>query len=174
MKFQDLGKVITEEIFYDRYIPKNTKRNISTIVLHCAATPVGKHYDAYDIDYWHRQGKWSGCGYHYIILLDGTIQIGRDIEYSGAHVKGHNKHSIGICYIGGVNENNEAVFDQETPQQKESIVRLVNRLSVMYNINPDLNLFGHSEFPNVHKECPCLDMDKMRKECVDYNQFRYF
>jgi hypothetical protein len=38
-------------------------------------------------------------------LLDGTIEQGRELEAVGAHTKGHNAHSIGICYIGGLDKN---------------------------------------------------------------------
>ncbi len=165
MKFKDLGKNITNNIFNHKNIPVDTNRKISTIVLHCAATPLNKEYDAFDIDTWHKQRGWSGIGYHYVILLDGTIQIGRDINYSGAHVKGHNRHSIGICYIGGVYADNTPAFDKETPQQKESIIALIDTLCDLYGLNPELDLFGHNEFPDVHKSCPCLDMDQMRDDC---------
>lgn len=55
-----------------------------------------------DIDRYHRSLGWKCCGYHYVIPTDGTIEAGRPEELVGAHCKHHNSHSIGICYIGGL------------------------------------------------------------------------
>ena len=159
-KFSSVGKDLTEEI-YTGWIYE-TKRKINSVVLHCSASDYHKNYDALDIDQWHKDRWGSGCGYHYIILQDGTIQKGRWLDYPGAHVKGHNKYSIGICYIGGVDENNEVVYDNETKEQKRSIIVLIDLLCSMYNLNSETQVKGHNEFPNVHKECPCLDMNEIR------------
>lgn len=93
-------------------------RKITDIVIHCADTPKGKHFDIKDIRKWHVEERgWSDVGYHYVILLDGTIELGRPLETPGAHVKNHNSKSIGICYIGGANGE-----DTRTTQQKASLV----------------------------------------------------
>ena len=77
-------------------------RDIDKIIVHCSATQEGKEINAAEINLWHLKRGWSGIGYHYVVLLDGTIEYGRSIYKQGAHVKGGNKGSIGICYIGGV------------------------------------------------------------------------
>ena len=77
-------------------------RKIKYIVLHCSATKEGVPFGIEDIDRWHRQRGFRKVGYHYVILLDGTIRKGRDIAQVGAHVQGSNANSIGICYIGGL------------------------------------------------------------------------
>ena len=67
-------------------------RNIDRIVLHCSATPEGKDYSVETIRDWHVNGRgWSDIGYHYVIRLDGSVELGRPIDKIGAHVKGHNK-----------------------------------------------------------------------------------
>lgn len=77
-------------------------RKIDEIILHCSATPEGREHDVEDIRRWHVDGRgWSDVGYHYIILLDGTVQAGRPVNIQGAHCKGQNKTTVGICYIGG-------------------------------------------------------------------------
>ena len=80
-------------------------RKINEIILHCSATPENKNFTVEDITKWHNAKGWDGCGYHYVIHLDGTIHNGRPLQKIGAHCLGHNTNSIGICYIGGVDKN---------------------------------------------------------------------
>lgn len=130
-------------------------RKINKIVLHCSATPEGKHFTAKDIDRWHRQQGWAKIGYHYVILLDGTIEKGRDESEVGAHVANHNSDSIGICYIGGVDANDvNKAKDTRTPAQKEAMKRLVADLLKRY---PGAEVLGHRDFPGVKKACPSFD-----------------
>ena len=76
-------------------------RTINKIILHCTATPEGRHTTVEDIRLWHKSQGWSDIGYHYVVYLDGSIHTGRPIEVSGAHTKGLNKNSIGVVYVGG-------------------------------------------------------------------------
>lgn len=80
-------------------------RQISEIIVHCAATPEGKHFTVADIDAWHKKRGFRCIGYHFVIYLDGSVHEGRAIEEVGAHCLGHNANSIGICYIGGCATN---------------------------------------------------------------------
>jgi len=77
-------------------------RKIDKIIVHCSATPEGRHVTVKDIDRWHRDRGFSEIGYHHVIYLDGSIHPGRPEEKAGAHTVGHNTTSIGVCYIGGV------------------------------------------------------------------------
>jgi N-acetylmuramoyl-L-alanine amidase len=125
-------------------------RIINKIVIHCADTPKGAYFDVDDIRKWHTQERgWSDVGYHYIILLDGTIQKGREDSVSGAHVQGNNSTSIGICYIGGANGE-----DTRTIAQKASLVHLISTLRRIYTSSVVL---GHKDFKGVTKACPCFD-----------------
>ena len=54
-------------------------RKISTIIVHCSATPEGKSFTVADIDRWHRQRGFASIGYHYVVYLDGSIHTGRPI-----------------------------------------------------------------------------------------------
>ena len=76
-------------------------RKITEIIIHCSATTEGMDFTVEDIDRWHRQRGFSGVGYHFVIYLNGSIHAGRPKNKIGAHCKGHNTISIGICYIGG-------------------------------------------------------------------------
>lgn len=140
-------------------------RQINHIVFHCSATKEGKFFDAADIDKMHKARGWSGIGYHYVVLLDGTVEKGRPDEKIGAHVKDHNKDSIGVVYIGGLDKNGKPK-DTRTALQKESLRELAKRLKWLYtkadfsghrDFSPDLNKNGIIESKERIKECPCYD-----------------
>lgn len=130
-------------------------RDIKELVVHCSATPAGKAFHAADIDRWHRERGWNGIGYHYVIALDGSIEPGRPVAEVGAHVAGHNAHSIGICYIGGMNAQNTAPANTLNSRQAESLKLLLHSLRAKY---PKTRILGHRDFPNVHKACPSFDV----------------
>lgn len=77
-------------------------RTITLIIVHCSANKADSALRMADIDRYHRSLGWLGCGYHYVIPTDGTIEAGRPEEMIGAYCKNHNRHSIGVCYIGGL------------------------------------------------------------------------
>lgn len=130
-------------------------RKIRKIILHCSATPRGRFHNAKDIDRWHRQRGFRMIGYHYVILLDGTIERGRPITEPGAHVQGHNADSIGICYIGGVSADDINIAeDTRTPEQLKAMRELVLELTERF---PDAEVIGHRDIPGVRKACPCFD-----------------
>ena len=121
-------------------------RDITKIIVHCADTPEGRNDDVEDIRRWHKAKGWSDVGYHYVITLDGTIQEGRKEDIIGANCKGHNKDSIGICYIGG------KVGDTRTTEQKISLVHLIGYLKNKYK---GAVAYGHRDFST--KSCPSFD-----------------
>lgn len=126
-------------------------RAIDTIVIHCSATPAGKDYTARDIDRWHKNRGWKGIGYHFVIRLDGTIELGRPLAEVGAHVKGHNKHSIGICYIGGGYKEPQ---DTRTVPQVHALRALALSLKSLF---PDAKVVGHRDL-YAGKACPSFDV----------------
>ena len=135
-------------------------REINKIVVHCSATQEGKNISAATIDKWHKKRGWRGIGYHYVIALDGSMEYGRPVEQIGAHVKGMNKDSIGIVYIGGVEaergpDGDWVAKDTRTPEQKETLLML---LKVLKKLHPDATIHGHNEF--AAKSCPCFDANK--------------
>ena len=132
---------------------KKSKRIINYIVVHCSATPEGRAHTAKDIDQWHKQRGFAEIGYNYIILLDGTIQEGRDIDKIPAHVENFNKNSIGVCYIGGIDKNTLKPKDTRTEAQKKALLTLLRELKKMY---PNAEILGHRDFPKVNKACPCF------------------
>lgn len=134
-------------------------RKIDKIIVHCSATREGQHIDVDTIRQWHTSEprNWSDIGYHYVIYLDGSIVPGRPEERQGAHCKGNNKTSIGICYIGGVEaergDNGKWIAkDTRTPEQEASLAALLLELKSVYC---DAVVHGHRDFSN--KACPSFD-----------------
>lgn len=130
-------------------------RTINKIIIHCSATPEGKHFTVSDIDHWHRQRGFAGIGYHYVIYLDGSVHEGRPLEQQGAHTYGQNTSSIGVCYIGGVAADGRTPKDTRTYKQKEALKKLVDELKTRF---PEATIHGHCEFAN--KACPSFDVQK--------------
>ena len=125
-------------------------RKIDKIIIHCSATPEGKDFTVQQIRQWHVQGNgWRDIGYHFVIYRDGSIHKGRPIEQVGAHTTGHNAHSIGICYIGGMRADNKTPKDTRTEAQRLALIKLVRELKASY---PSATIHGHNEFAN--KACP--------------------
>ena len=77
-------------------------RKIDLIVIHCSATRADRSLTPDDLETQHRRRGFNGTGYHYYIRKDGTVHLTRPIERIGAHVKGFNLNSVGICYEGGL------------------------------------------------------------------------
>ena len=134
---------------------KQSKRRITEIIVHCAATPEGKDFTVEDIRRWHKAQGWSDIGYHYVIYRNGHIEPGRDVDLIGAHcVKGgHNTHSIGICYIGGMDADNKRAKDTRTLAQKAALLGLLTDLRQLY---PEAKIYGHRDFDSG-KNCPSFD-----------------
>jgi len=128
-------------------------RSINEIIVHCSATREGQHIPVETIKKWHVEGRgWTDIGYHFYVELNGTIKKGRDIDKSGAHTKGHNRNSIGICYCGGVESDGKTPKDTRTEIQKESLLHVLKTLMAMF---PLATIYSHNEFAN--KACPSFD-----------------
>lgn len=132
-----------------------SKRKITEIIVHCTATPEGKDYTIKDITQWHKQRGFSTIGYHYVVYRDGSVHTGRDVNVAGAHCTGHNAHSIGVCYVGGLAKDGKTPKDTRTNVQKASLEILLRKLRTLY---PTAKIYGHRDFAN--KACPCFDVKK--------------
>ncbi|SFD08926.1 peptidoglycan recognition protein family protein [Clostridium uliginosum] len=84
----------------------------------------------------HINKEWAGIGYHFYIKKDGTIYRGRPEDAIGAHIKGKNKDSLGICLEGNLEEENP------TEDEIKSLEKLSTYLIVKYNIN---KVQGHGD-----------------------------
>ena len=147
--------------------------DIDAIVIHCSATRAGQDVRASDIDKWHKERGFTEIGYHYVIDLDGTVEFGRALPKDGAHCNTagtsgvqYNKHSIGICYVGGLDADGNPA-DTRTDAQKKSMHELVWRLFDKFPIkeiighrdaSPDKNGDGEITSNEWIKACPCFDV----------------
>ncbi|MES9873136.1 MAG: N-acetylmuramoyl-L-alanine amidase [Candidatus Sedimenticola sp. 6PFRAG7] len=153
------------------------EHQIDTIVIHCSATPNGRFHTATDIDNWHGpdrekrgkrpfrrhpdarigDGKWQGkgyhakdlahIGYHFVIRTDGVTQVGRRLSETGAHARGWNTRSIGICLIG---------MDQFSLAQWVTLKKLVESLQrnrYAKELPPIKEVIGHHQVAS-YKTCP--------------------
>lgn len=129
-------------------------RRIDKIIVHCTATPEGRDVSVNEIDLWHRQRGFRCVGYHYVIGLDGTVDVGRPISEIGAHCSGYNSHSVGVCYVGGLDKDGRPK-DTRTTRQKSALIELLTALREQF---PKARIFGHRDF--AAKACPCFDATK--------------
>ncbi|WP_163834657.1 N-acetylmuramoyl-L-alanine amidase [Spartinivicinus ruber] len=114
---------------------------ITKLVIHCSDSPNHKDISAEDIHHWHLERGWSGIGYHKVIKRDGTIENGRPEYWVGAHVKGHNSNSLGVCLVGR---------DQFTDAQFDSLEKVIIDWHIKY---PNAEVVGHCNL-NPKKNCP--------------------
>lgn len=119
---------------------------VDKIIIHCADTPEGMDIGVSEIRDWHLERGWSDVGYHFVIRLDGKIERGRNLDTPGAHARGYNMNSIGICYVGGKDDK-----DTRTAEQLKSLDYLIQTLRLIY---PGAKVLGHRDLPGVKKYCP--------------------
>ena len=136
-------------------------RKISLIVIHCSATRADRDFTAKDVDTAHRFRGFSCWGYHYYIRKSGQIEPMRDEDTVGAHARGFNAISLGVCYEGGLDENGYPA-DTRTQAQRFTLLDLLTILRHQY---PKAQILGHYQLSaSIHKACPCFDS---RKEYMD-------
>ena len=128
-------------------------RTIKYIVIHCTATPQSTSVESIQ-RYWRDVLKWKNPGYQYIVEPSGMLrQLTPDDKIANG-VRGYNKHSIHISYIGGIDSKGKP-FNNMTLAQSETMRALVDALKVQH---PDAEVLGHRDFPNVNKACPSFDV----------------
>jgi len=140
------------------------KRSINEIIIHCSASRHG--ITIKDIDRWHKARGWDGCGYNIVIESDGRVGWGRDINTVGAHCKGHNSHSIGICMIGGDDGNKMYKFNSE---QLKELKIVIEGIFMTYGVMP---VVGHREY-NKHKTCPCFNVEEWMEDGMPDKIYKY-
>ncbi len=134
-------------------------RRIDTLIIHCSDTPDGRWTTTADIDRWHaergfrrdprlighHEPRLKHIGYHYVIYTTGAVANGRSAREIGAHCRGHNARSLGVCLIGR---------SRYTQRQWESLAALVEACGNAY---PHITVHGHREF-DPGKTCPGFDV----------------
>ena len=136
-------------------------RLITMIVIHCSATRITQNYTVQQLYHDHVEiNHWRFIGYHYYIRRNGKVEATRPLERIGAHAKGHNAFSIGICYEGGLDAQGHYA-DTRTPEQKKAMAELIIRLKQQF---PSIvQVVGHCDLPGVQKACPCFDATTLKQ-----------
>jgi len=135
-------------------------RRIDTIVIHCAATRPNMDVGVNEIRKWHLARGFSDIGYHFVIRRDGRVETGRPLDKIGAHVQGHNTGSVGICLVGGVNQNDYTKAENNfTPAQWKTLIKLIKDLKSKFDIK---DILGHNQL-DKGKACPSFNVKEWLK-----------
>ena len=143
----------SENFFPPEVFPAPT-RPMTELIWHCTATPEHREVSGATIRSWHVDGRgWKDTGYHYIVHLDGTLEVGRPLNTIGAHVAGHNKNTIGAVYVGGMDSKMINAKDTRTVEQIKTMLQLTKELCSRYNLKA---ISGHNQY--APKSCPSFSV----------------
>lgn len=143
-------------------------RKINKIFIHCSATKPDQNVGAETIRDWHVNGRgWRDIGYHFVIRRNGTVETGRDLDHdgdifeeTGAHVRGHNAGSLGICLEGGFGSREDDPFLVHFNSSQRTALAAI--LVVLKGAFPAATIHGHNEF--AAKACPGFQVQPWLKE----------
>ena len=124
-------------------------RQINKIILHCSDSDIPAHDDISVIRKWHLERGFNDVGYHWFITTNGKLQYGRPIGDVGAHCRGHNHDSIGICLHGK---------EQFHSAQFGTLRKLLESLDFALRIK---DVYGHCDFDIKKPFCPGFDYKKI-------------
>lgn len=130
-------------------------RTINKIVIHCSATRPDQDIGVDEIREWHLQRGFGDIGYHYVIRRGGIVEVGRPRWKIGAHARGHNSDSIGICLVGGIDQDGKPDANYNYSQYQQ-LYYLVGEL--MLHHENEVEVLGHRDLPGVKKACPCFNV----------------
>ena len=136
----------------DKNIKILNKKNIKFLVVHCSDTNDREDLDALDIHNMHLSFGWEGIGYHKIIKRNGVVENGRPEFWLGAHTRGINNISLGICLIGRT---------KFTKKQFNSLEKVLRNWLSKY---PKAKIVGHTNAILTEKTCPNFDVLSWRKK----------
>ena len=151
-----------KEMKEEEYLP----REVKLMVIHCSATRCNVPFTPAQLEKCHKARGFKGIGYHFYITRDGVIHHTRPIERIGAHARGFNLHSIGICYEGGLDAEGKPCDTRTTFQR----MALIDVLSILKKQYPHAVIKGHYQLSaDIHKACPCFDAEKEYAELKPVN-----
>jgi len=137
-------------------------RSITGTIIHCTATRAGWWENkttaekVAEIKRWHTNKGWSDIGYHFLIDRNGTLAAGRPIERDGAHVRGHNRGTIGVSLFGGHGSNETDDFAENfTAAQDAALRKFLADMQARFGTMP---VTGHNEY--AAKACPGFNVAK--------------
>ena len=129
-------------------------REINKLIVHCSATKPSMDIGVEEIRRWHVEDNgWSDIGYHAVIRRSGDPEHGRRIESIGAHAQGYNLDSIGVCLVGGIDEDGNSSCNF-TSNQYEALSCFISTCKDAW---PEIKVIGHNQISD--KDCPCFDVE---------------
>lgn len=140
-------------------------KKVNYIVVHCTASKEGQDLNASDINKMHKRRGFSMIGYHYLIRLNGQVEEGRPLDKQGAHVRGYNDESIGVAYVGGLDDKGKAK-DTRTEEQQ---VAMVNLLEAMVKKFPMAKIVGHRDLSPDLDGDGVIEKHEWMKECPSFS-----
>jgi len=117
--------------------------SVTRVVVHHEGSTSAAGSSALAIHKYHRGLGWAAIGYHFAIERDGTINEGRPMWAVGAHAKGFNSNSWGICLVGNLD------IEPPTAAQVTSLTRLLQWLVAQRR---GLEIVGHGDL--MATACP--------------------
>ena len=133
----------------------NGPESVRFLVVHCSATRADRDYTVEQLLRDHKTRGFRTIGYHLYIRRNGEVTQHRRLLEVGAHVRGYNRCSIGICYEGGLSATDGKPADTRTPEQKQALRELLGKLHTLF---PKALILGHCDLPGVKKACPCFQV----------------
>ena len=127
-------------------------RDITTLIVHHSASPLIT--TAKQMKAWHKAKGWNDIGYHYVIEATGKLVRGRPIEVIGAHCKGFNTDSVGVCLSG----DNTRDAEKWGLSQMAVLFDLIHCFRLVF---PNIKILGHKDLGAT--ECPGVDIRKVLK-----------
>ena len=128
-------------------------QKVTYLVVHCSDTADDDALTGRDIHRMHLGFGWDGVGYHRIICRDGVIEYGRPDYWVGAHVRGFNDVSLGVCLIGRYSF---------TDAQMQALGTVLRNWKSSY---PLAEIVGHCDFDYTNKTCPNFDVAVWCRKC---------
>ena len=149
----------------------NPLKEVKYIILHCSANSpkVADDFGVDELRNFHVNKRgWKDIGYHFVVRKDGVVEKGRDLKYEGAHTVGedaegnrYNAHSIGLCWVGGVDEDGNA-SGKTNIYQLTAWRALIQTLVILY---PEAKVIGHRDM-GANKACPSFDAEKFLNKYI--------
>jgi N-acetylmuramoyl-L-alanine amidase len=127
------------------------------IVIHCAATRPDQDIGEDEIRRWHKDNGWADIGYNLVIRRSGQVEIGRPLDYRGAHDKGYNGRAVGLCLVGGVDDNGHP--DRNFTEVQFDALKIW--LQALHAVWPEAQIVGHRDLltpDDPPKACPSFDV----------------
>jgi N-acetylmuramoyl-L-alanine amidase len=134
------------------------------VIHHTAVIPTGGALPSStsDVDRYHEtrgfeivcEGRVYHVAYHYLVLPDGRVQVGRPERCEGAHARGYNSY-LGISVVGDFSSQDNPQGNKGVPRptdaQVNSLIRLCRELRTRYRI-PLQHIVRHSDITST--QCP--------------------